>query len=112
MVGGSADDRQAQRHVHGVFEMEGLDRDQRLVVVHAERGIALARARAWNMVGQRARAQHALRDQGRDCGFDDLDFLATQCSAFAGVWIERCHRQPRLGDSEIALQAAERRASS
>ena len=31
-----ADDRQAERHVHRLLEMQRLDRDQRLVMVHAQ----------------------------------------------------------------------------
>ena len=44
MVGRGADDRQAERDVDAFLEMERLQRDQRLVVIHAQGGV-VARAR-------------------------------------------------------------------
>jgi len=39
VIGRGADERQSERHVHGAVEGQGLDRDQRLVVIHAERRV-------------------------------------------------------------------------
>src|SRR3546814_4704265 len=67
MVGRGAHDRQAQRDVDAVVEVQRLDRDQRLVVIHAQRRvIGLARAGVEHAVGgQRTHDVHALRAQGR-----------------------------------------------
>ena len=45
MVGRGADDRQAQRDVDAFLEMQRLQRDQRLVVIHAERRVILGARR-------------------------------------------------------------------
>ena len=51
VVGRGAHERQAEGDVHAAVEVEHLDRDQRLVVIHADgRVVARARASAWNMV--------------------------------------------------------------
>ena len=39
MVGRGAHEVEAERHVDPALEVDGLDRDQRLVVVHADRGV-------------------------------------------------------------------------
>ena len=81
MIGRGADDRQAERDVDRFLEMERLDRDQRLVVVHAQRRIVIgARARAWNMVsagwGPVTRQPSAAKRGDRR--LDDLDLLAAR----------------------------------
>ena len=51
VVGRGAHEGQAEGDVDAVVEGDGLDRDQRLVVIHGERGVvAGARAAAWNIV--------------------------------------------------------------
>jgi hypothetical protein len=52
--------------------------------------------------------QPSARKRG-DRRLDDLDLLAAEQAAFAGMRIEPGNRQPRLGDSEIALEPAQRR---
>ena len=42
VIGRGAHDRQAQRDVDALVEMERLQRDQRLIVIHAERGVVVA----------------------------------------------------------------------
>ena len=52
-----ADERQAQRDVDGVLERDRLDRDQRLVVIHADRAvIGLARGGVEHGVGRQRAA--------------------------------------------------------
>src|SRR6476659_3722612 len=41
MVGRGADDRQPERYVDRILEVERLDRDQSLVVVHAQRRVVI-----------------------------------------------------------------------
>ena len=41
-------------------------------------------------------------------GMDQLDLLAAEHAAFAGVGIEAGDRQAGLGNAEVALQAAQR----
>ena len=114
MIGRGADDRQAERHVDRLLEVQRLDRDQRLVVIHAQRRI---------IVGARAGVEHGVggvgaghppalgRERG-DRRLDDLDFLAAELAAFAGMRVEAGDREPRLGDAEVALQPAQCRAAA
>ena len=69
------------------LEVERLQRDQRLVVVHAEHGVvARARRGMEQRVGrQRAARVDALAPQLRDRRRDDLDLLAAERAAFAGM---------------------------
>ena len=46
MVGRGAHDRQAERDVDAFVEMQRLERDQRLVVIHAQRRVVVARGAA------------------------------------------------------------------
>ena len=115
MVGRGADDRQAQRDVDAFLEMERLQRDQRLVMVHAERRVvARARALAWNMVSAgwgpvtRQPSARSAAMAGSMISISSRPSVppSPACGLSAG------DRQPRLGDPEIALQPAQRRAAA
>ena len=54
----------------------------------------------------------ALGGKRGDRRLDDLDFLASELAAFAGMRIEAGDREPRLGNAEVALQSAQCRASA
>ena len=105
MIGRSAGDRQAQRDVHRVLEMECLDRDERLIVVHAERGVvAGACPVVEHGVGwMRARDPPAFSRQRGDCRLDDFDFLPAELTGFSRVRVESRDGEPRLGNAEMAL---------
>ncbi len=62
-------------------EVDGLERDQRLVVIHAEHRVVARRAAAsWKRVsaGSRASGRDAVGAQRGDGGCDDVDLLATE----------------------------------
>ncbi len=109
MIGRGADNRQAEGHVHPFVEMQCLERDQRLVVIHAQgRVVAGASFGVEHGVGgHRSGHLPALGTKRVDRRLDQLDLLAAERAAFAGMGIERRHREARLGDPEIALQAAQ-----
>ena len=66
VIGRGADERQSQRDVDGVLEGDGLDRDQRLIVIHADRAvIGFARGFVEHGVGgQRAARRRCRRAAG------------------------------------------------
>ena len=74
VIGRGAHERQAERDVDAVVEGERLDRDQRLIVIHAERHV-VGRARAPHgtcvSAGQRPARVDALGLQPRDGRRDD-----------------------------------------
>ncbi len=112
MIGCGADDRQAERNVDRVLEVKRLDRDQRLVVVHAKRSI-VGRTRTGvehRVGGVRARDPPPFGCERGNGRLDDLDFLAPELPAFARVRIEARDREAGLGDSEIALEPAKGRS--
>ena len=98
----SADERQAERDVDAVLEGQRLGRDQRLVVIHAQRRVVAGARLAWNIVsaGSGPVAPDALGAQLRYRGRDDRDVLAAHGPAFARMRIEPGDRQPRLRDAE------------
>ena len=106
MVRRRADEGQPQGDVDAAREIDGLERDQGLVVIHAQRGvIARARGGVEQAVGRRrAGDRDALGLQCRDRGRDDLGLLAAERAALPGVRIEPGHRQARRRDAEIGGQ--------
>ena len=80
--------------------MKRLDRDQRLVVVHAERRVVIcARAGMEHRVGgMRTGDSPALGRKRSDCRLDDLDLLGAELAAFAGVRVEAGDGEPRFGE--------------
>ena len=97
-----ADERQSQRDVDGVLEGDRLDRDQRLVVIHADRAvIGLARRGVEHGVGrQRSPDVDAFAAQRFDRRRDDFDVLGAERAVFAGMRIEAGYRKPRMGEAE------------
>ena len=93
-------------------EIERLDRDQRLVVVHAQRRvIAAPRGGVKHRIGrERAARLDAFAAQRGDGRRDDLDILASERAAFAGMRVEPGDRDDRPGDPEIADQRGMRHA--
>ena len=101
-----ADERQSERDVDGVLEGDGLDRDQRLVVIHADRAvIGLARGVVEHGVRrQRAASLDALGAQGFDGRRDDVDLFGAERAVFAGMRIEAGDDEARMGEAETGLQ--------
>ena len=106
MVGRGADERQTQRHVNAALEVQRLDRDQRLIVIHAHGGV-IARAGGGvkhRVGGQRAAHVDPLGAQGVERGRDDRDLLAPHGAAFARVRVQPGDRDARRGQREVAAQ--------
>ena len=108
VIGRGAHERQAERHVHRVVEGQRLDRDQRLVVIHAERDVV---ARARPLVEQRVGRQRpdgvdALRPQLLDRRRHDGAVLLAERAFFAGMRIEPGDRDARARDAEARGEIA------
>src|SRR3546814_2194215 len=106
MVGRGADERQAEGNVATLVEIQRLDRDQRLVVIHADRGVVAGARRGMEHGIWRQRAGHieafgaqALDSRGNDCGI----FVAHR-TGLAGMSVDPCNRQPRPLDAELVAQ--------
>ena len=108
MIDRRADERQAERHVDAAAEARGLQHRQALVVVHRDDGIVAARdvRNEHRVGGQRAATSRPARAHACDRRRDDVDLLAAEVAAFAGVRIETAHRDARRGDAESARQLA------
>ena len=108
VVGRGAHERQAERDVDAVIEGERLDRDQRLVVIHAERDVVgLARGLVEHGVGgKRAARVDAVGDQPLDRGPHDQAVLLAERAVLAGMRIEPGDREPRARDAEAVGQVA------
>jgi hypothetical protein len=106
VIGRSADERQPERHIDRAVEIERLHRDQRLVVIHAQRGIVIPPRRGveHRVGGEGAARIDAGSAQLGDRRSDDLDVLAAERAGFSGMRVEPGDREHRPGDTEIADQ--------
>ena len=94
-----------------VIEGQRLDRDQRLVVIHAQRRV-VARARPFmkQRIGrQRAARIDAFGDEPRDRRRNDGAVLLAERAFFAGMRIEPGDGEPRPRDAETARADRARR---
>jgi hypothetical protein len=107
-------ERQAQRDIDAAGEVHRLDRDQRLVVIHAEdRIVGGARRGMEQRVGGRGPPRiDAVALQHLDRRRDHAAFLVAHRALLAGVGIEGRHREPRTFDAEQGLQSCRRQATS
>ena len=99
---------QTERDIDGVIEGKRLDRDQRLIVVHAQSGI-VARARVvveQRVGGQRPADIDAVGLEPRDGGRNDRAVLFAERTFFAGVGIEPGYGEPRPWNAEPAGKIA------
>ena len=119
MVGAGAHKRQAERDVHPLVKGVELERDEPLVVIHAEHAIEFPfggakeqRVRR-NRPGERGAPAPLLRQTANGRG-DDFDFFAAHRAGFACVGIEPRHRDPyRLFASQPRAQkVGEQRADA
>src|SRR5213078_4500844 len=95
MVGRGSNERQSQRDVDGVLERQRLDRDQRLVVIHADRAvIGFARGIVEHSVrGQWPPDLDALAAQDFDRRRNDGLILTAERAVFASMRIEAGYRK-------------------
>ena len=107
VVGRRADERQAERDVHGLVESQRLCRYQRLIVVHADRRV-VGRARLrWNIVSA-ASGPNASTPSAQSlatAGATISIVLAADRAAFAGMRIETGHRKPGSRNAEPVAKA-------
>ena len=103
MVGAGTHNRQAQRDIDSLIEIERLDRDQRLIVIHAQRRvIAFAGMRSEQRVGGvRAGYSQSLGPKRGDRRSNDCDLLAAHAAFLARVRIECGNRDPGHSNPEI-----------
>ena len=81
--------------------------------MHKRRVVIGARAGVEHRVGgMRAGDSPAFGGKRGDRRLDDLDLLAAELAAFAGMRVEAGHGEPRLGDPELALKPAQRRSAA
>ena len=106
MIRRGANERQTQRDVDGVVECQRLDRDQRLVVIHADRAVVgFARGFVEHGVGgQRPPDFDAFAAQDFDRRRHDGLVLGAERAVFAGMRIEARYRDARPGDAEVGFE--------
>lgn len=104
MVWAGADDRQTECDIHRVIEVEKLERDKALVVVHREHRIMAAACRiAKDRVGY-AGAFEMGDAEGIECfdrGLNDPFFFVAKLAVFTGVGVEPGHGDARAGDAAL-----------
>ncbi len=106
MIRRGPDDRQAERDVDRLVEVDQLDRDQALVVVHRDQRVVPALDEvAERRIGHQ-RAGEPRRWQGGERRCDHVAILGPEQPALAGVRVEPDHADPRLGDREVTGQRA------
>ena len=110
MVRRRADERQSQRDVDGVLERDRLDRDQRLVVIHADGAVVglAGRCVEHGIRRQGAPGVDAFRAQRLNGGCDDVDVFAAERAVFAGMRVEARYRKPRPGQAEMRPEIRDR----
>ncbi len=106
VIGRGADDWQAKRQIDRGFEMQRLDRDQRLVVIHAQRSIVIGAGRGveHGVGGVGAAHSPAFCSECGNGRRDDLHLLGAKAPAFARMRVEPGNGQAGLGDPEVALK--------
>ncbi len=106
MIRRGADEGQAEGDVDAAVEGQRLDRNQRLVVIHADRGvIGFPRLGVKHRIGGKGPAgDETPRGQAENRRRDNVDVFPAQGSVFAGVRVEAGKGQPWLGYAEIPAQ--------
>ena len=91
-----------------MVEGKRLDRDQRLIVIHAQSGVE-ARPRGFvkhGIGGKRASRVDTLGNEHGDGGGNDGAVLIAEHAGFACMRIEASNRQPGPGETEAQAQIA------
>ena len=94
---------QSQRDIHPAIEVDRLDRDQRLIMIHAQRGIKGGTGvEVKHRVG-RQRAAHLYPRSVHlgDGRFDDLDLFTSETTGLSGMRIEAGDDEFGGGHAEI-----------
>ena len=106
MIRRCADNRQTQRDIHAVVPIQRLERDKRLVVIHANRNIVAgaSRLREHGIRRPRPGGVDASGAQGRNCRGDQGLLLGAQRAGFPGVRVQPGYREARRADAELIAQ--------
>ena len=106
MIGGRAYKRKTQGHIHTLIKIKRFDRDQGLIVVHADgHVIGCARACMKHRIGGQGAAQvKPLGAQILQNGRDDAGFLISHAPFFAGVWVQARNRDTRGVNFKLVAQ--------
>jgi len=110
-----ADEGQSEGHVDATAEACVLEHGQSLIVIHRQDAVGIGQACGveQRVRGQRTFQAKALGTQGIEHRAQDLDLLAPEMTALAGVRVEACDENARTGDAETAhevcMQDAQRR---
>ena len=102
VIGRGAHERKAERDIDGVIESKRLDRDQRLVVIHAQGGI-VGRARPFveQRIGrQRTPGIDAVGNEPRNGRGNDGAVLLAERAVLAGVGVEPGDGEPRARNAK------------
>jgi hypothetical protein len=89
VIGRRAHDRQPERDVHRLVEVDQLDRDQALIVVHRDHRVVAAVDRvAERRVGDERAEQRGRRARLLERGRDDVGVLVAEQAVLAGVRVQ------------------------
>src|SRR3546814_20687586 len=86
--------------------MQRLERDQRLVVIHAERDVISTpyAPMEHGIGGKRAGDVDAFRPKLFHCGNADVDFLHSPCSILPALRLEASYDEPGTVNRRVLLQ--------
>ena len=109
VIGARADKWQAERDIYSFVEGMELERDEALVVIHAQDPVELAFDSAVENGIRRKRALEIdMALQFCDGWRDDFDFLAAEVAVFASVGVETGDGDARFGNSSGAQEVCEK----
>ena len=106
MIDAGPDDRQTERHVHRRIEVEQLQWDQCLIVIHPDHHLELTRHRAMKDGVCRVRAADvdAFAPCSLDRRADQLFLLAAKQPVFTGVGVQAGDGDSRAAPAEVVLE--------
>src|SRR5690606_33133512 len=106
VIGRGADEIKAERDIDAAVKINGFQRDQRLIMIHAEDGVILRPRRRMKQAvcGEGAGDLDALRGKFLNHRADDLDLFAPDGAAFAGMRVEAGNRQARIFKAEAGAE--------
>lgn len=108
---------QAQRDIHPFIEGMELERDQALVMIHAQDAVELALYDAIKKCIRRIRARNRRRTiegeaQRFNCRRDDMDLFSAQITILAGVRVQTGYCNTRASDAAIGNKSGQEASHS
>ena len=114
VIGRGADEWQSNCDIHGAIELQRLERNQPLIVIHRDRGVEIKRVGLADERGvgrERAVGVDAFALRAPNRGRDHADFLVAEHPAFTGMGIQPEHGDSRMGDAERDAQVRREQAN-